>query len=323
MDIRNDKNPPSPDNEEAQNSAQARKQQIDAHAINLKTIELRLSGIKDSTHRSRFIFIIMTIVASAILITLWNSTLSWDSGLASLPKIDSTDVSQQRVSSNRDIVISEWMKNLIISVGLLGIRVSGTDLAVIGSASLIVIMTWYFYSQRRENRAIVTLLRDCVKGYGNQPFSKDICYMVFQGIVHSIVFIDLGKGDAPLSGLGSKEDEEKSTFLIRRVVQALVYLPPITILLIVASDVLSLYNPSPIRLVAGPLWFSLTTSERITAVVFDLIGILSALYTGYLCHQSTRFSKATADTLKEYESFLSKPEETSDESTGRVLINTQ
>ncbi|HJR08787.1 MAG TPA: hypothetical protein VJ842_16120 [Pyrinomonadaceae bacterium] len=306
--MENNTNPSPAENEEAQNRNLISERQINVMDINLKTIEIRLNGIKDSTHRSRFIFIIMTIVASAILITLWNSTLSWDSGLASLPKIASDEGLQQRISSNRDLVIGEWMKNLVISVGLLGIRVSGTDLAVIGSASLIVIMTWYFYSQRRENRAIVTLLRDCANGYVVQPLGKNICYMVLQGIVQSIVFIDLGKGDAPLSGLGCKEDEEKSTFLIRRVVQALVYLPPITIILIVASDIWSLCMPSPIRPNADALWFSLSNTERVTAVIFELIGILSAIYTGYLCYLSTRFSRATARTLKEYEIFLSKPE---------------
>jgi hypothetical protein len=288
----------------------AEEQEVEVDAVELKTIEIRLNGVKESTQRSRFIFIVMTIVACAILITLWNSTLSWDTGYASLSKVPSAEENllKQRIGSNRDLVITEWVKNLVISVGLLGIRVSGTDLAVIGSASLIVVMTWYFYSQRRENRAIVSLLRDCVKGYETKQLNEDVCYMVFQGIVHSIVFIDLGRGDGPLSGVEDEPESEKHTFLVRKVVKALVYIPPVTILLIIASDIWSLSMPSPIREVTGPLWNSLNLIDRATVFAFELIALLSVIYTAYLCYLSSEFSKATADTLKEYEEFIKEPE---------------
>lgn len=284
---------------------------VEVDAVKLKTIELRLNGVKESTQRSRFIFIIMTIVACAILITLWNASLSWDTVYPSLDKVPTSeeDLAKQRIGSNRDLVIVEWVKNLVISVGLLGIRVSGSDLSVIGSASLIVVMTWYFYSQRRENRAIVNLLRFCVREYDAGRLTKDMCYMVFQGIVHSIVFIDLGKGDVPLSGIDDDKVSDKNTFLIRRVVTALVYLPPITILLIIASDIWSLTLPSPIREITIPLWNSLQNSARATVVIFELIALSSAVYTWYLCRSSARFSKATAVTLKEYERFLRNPKE--------------
>jgi hypothetical protein len=203
-------------------------QHVEVNQIELKTIETRLNGIRDATKRSRFVFIIMTIASAAILITVWNASLSWDSGIASLreaPKAEAKDHAPEASSIEptsttalggqakandplKQTIVNEWMRNQLISIGILGIRVHGTDLSVIGSVGLIVIMTWYFYSQRRENRAIVKLLRHCIKEYKAGRIGRDVCSMVFHGIIDSTVFLDVIKGDAPLHGLG--EDAEKN-----------------------------------------------------------------------------------------------------------------
>lgn len=309
-------------NEEAQGQSESAalkpKSTIIVDAVELKTVEMRLQGIKEATHRSRFVFLVMTILASAIFITVWNGSFSWEKGLADKARkaaSQQSDKTQGQQSEKEDIVIkpviSEWVRGLGISIALLGTRVSVNDLSLIGSASLIVVMTWYFYSQRRENRAIVSLLQDCVKGYKQEQISKDVCYMVFAGIVHSLVFIDLGKGDEPLDGLVSKETEqgvdEDKTFLIRGVVRALVYLAPATIIWIVLTDIWTLYFHSPLRDPNLSLWATLDISETIRVFIFDAVAISSAIYTGYLCRKSTKFSRATANTLIAYQGFL-KPE---------------
>src|SRR5258708_40205510 len=58
--------------------------------LELKTIDLRLRGVGEATQRSRFVFLVMTIAAVTILVSLWNSTLAWDRGLA-FPTVASTD----------------------------------------------------------------------------------------------------------------------------------------------------------------------------------------------------------------------------------------
>jgi hypothetical protein len=278
----------------------------EVNAIELKTVEIRLNGIKEATHRSRFVFLVMTVVASTILLTVWNNCLSWERGMAfSLNKLHESP--NDPASASLRILVNEWIRSLGVSIGLLGSRVSGSDLSIIGSACLIVVMTWYFYSQRRENRAIVSLLQDCYEGYEGKRVSKTICSMVFAGIVHSLVFIDLGKGDKPVSGLERSEKQgqgkKENIFLIRSVIKALVYLPPITIFLVIITDVVSLYIDSPFR-PPGSLNHNLEEFERNKAIIFDSFGGLSALYTWYLCRKSTRFSKATTNTLIEYQAFI-------------------
>jgi hypothetical protein len=50
--------------------------------LSIKTIELRLTLVKEAMQRTRFVFIVMTIASSAILFTLWNDRFSRDKALA-------------------------------------------------------------------------------------------------------------------------------------------------------------------------------------------------------------------------------------------------
>lgn len=291
-------------------------QNIEVDELELKTIEIRLTSIKDATQRSRFVFIIMTIISSAILIVLWNATFSWDSGLAGLSRdIFSTDASVQRTIFNRDQIIGEWIKNQVVSIGLLGIRISVVDLAVIGSLSLIVTMVWFFFSQRRENRAIVTLLRDVYEACEKKRVSKEVCQLVYHGIVQSVVFIDMGGGDNPISGIkrdGSPPSETKKSFHsyllskipLRTVLSYLVYLPPFTILMIFIADILSLCFPSSIRDCKNALiWCLFSEGEGFSIlkiIMFEITALWAIYYTWGICDACKEFSKSTADTIKEF-----------------------
>ncbi|HEU4593595.1 MAG TPA: hypothetical protein VFS10_00400 [Pyrinomonadaceae bacterium] len=274
-------------------------EQIDIDAVELKTIEVRLNGVKDATHRSRFIFIIMTIVTAAILITLWNSILSWDRGMAFEQRSDNPVIAE-----NQKTVTSEWIKNLVISVGLLGIRVGTSDLAVLGSSSLIVIMVWFFFSQRRENRAIVGLLRYCRDGLDEEKLGKEVCSLVYEGIVQSIVFIDMGGGDRPIRGLISEETDAQPNLFIRAILKGLVFLPPFAILMIVISDISSLLLPSYLRDSKEELWRTLFNGKHNIEVakifIFDVFGLIACIYTWFLCRKCREFSEATSETIKEF-----------------------
>jgi hypothetical protein len=90
----------------------------DPGEVVLKTIELRLAAVREATQRSRFVFIVMTIMTSTILVGLWNAILSWDRGMAF------RDPGTGTVADNQTFVASEWFKNLFVSVGILGVRIS-------------------------------------------------------------------------------------------------------------------------------------------------------------------------------------------------------
>ena len=346
--------------------------ELEVDAVEIKTIEIRINEIKDATQRSRFVFVVLTIVASTVLIALWNGILSWDRDMAFPEKSSNSnghvveknagsdmsqgdesvsrasglkgqvvknssdsDLSQKRqdivrqpsadrvvinvtgnppaeknaddelIQRNQETVRQEWLKNLTISVGLLGIRISGTDLAVVGGFTFTVIMVWFFFSQRRENRAIVGLLRYCFRGYSNKQLGKNVCNLVYEGIVQSIVFIDMRGGDKPEIGLEPPATETPYSYrFVRTILTVLRFLPPIAIFLIVATDVSSLFMPSYLRDPNIKLWRVLFDGEHNSAVakifLFDSFGLLAGVYTYLLCLICREFSEATATTLNEF-----------------------
>lgn len=367
--------------------------------VELKTIEVRLNSVRDATQRSRFIFLMMTVVCASILLTLWNTTFSWAKDKAFTPKelessvnsnansnsnvnsnvnkkndenhesfkqvsniilkerreelirsnsnISDEDLNNQlnnetndhrdkvnnrirneklRVLSNQEQAISEWIKNRTVSIGLLGIRIDATDFAVVGSFSLVVITVWFFFSVRRENRAIVTLLRDVHEDWKNGKLNLEVCKMVYYGIVNSLVFIDLRGGDAPIGGLEKPEllDNEKiqtiesnetleksninfknNTPFARKIIRFITFLPPITIFFIIATDVLSLLMISPYRDLHKPLWVIISEHNKWFEIIlkisfFDGIGLVACLYTGAICIRCKRFSEKTKNTIIDF-----------------------
>ena len=273
---------------------------VDLSNVVLKTIELRLAAVREATQRSRFVFIVMTIMTSTILIGLWNAVLSWDRGMAFRKQGLSAIVGK-----NQEFVAGEWFKNLFVSVGVLGIRISTNDMAVIGSVSLIVIMVWFFFSQRRENRAIVSLLRDCGKKAEKGELDKDACELVYEGIVQSIVFSDLGGGDKPIKGLDETPLSSERDRFVRQLLKFLMFLPPITIAMILVADVSSIFLPSYLREDNRVLWRVLYENRLFLEIgkiiVFECIAVSALLYTWQLCNGCIDFAQATSETIRDFQ----------------------
>src|SRR5215203_1680393 len=268
-------------------------------AVVLKTIELRLTAVREATQRSRFVFIVMTIMTSTILIGLWNAILSWDRGMAF--RMSNAGI----VGKNQEFVAGEWFKNLFVSVGVLGIRISTNDMAVIGSVSLIVIMVWFFFSLRRENRAIVGLLRDCAKRADQTELDTNGCELVYEGIVQSLIFTDVGGGDRPVRGLTQTNTKSETDHFVRQVLEFLVYLPPVTICLVIIADLSSLLLTSYLREDNQVLWRVLYDKalyfEMGKIIAFELIAVFALIYTWRLCNGCIDFSLATSETIREFQ----------------------
>jgi hypothetical protein len=307
--------------------------------IQLETIKLRLEGIRQSIARSRTTFLISTIMSVAIFVTAWNAYLSWDSGFVMQPywSEDTLFTEDERINRLKDLqekaridinklkeagvdtallenkidpnnltgvtdyaqqqLVAEWVKNQIITVSLLGIRVSVSDLPVIGSLSLVIISIWFFYSVRRENRAIGTLLRDAYR-------LKDwhVRYMVYQGIVHNLVLIELGRGTKPIYDFKKEEsDDIKHLPIVTGALKVLFYLPPLSILFVVIMDVLTLfYFAAPFRPSHKSLAGIIPPGVWIKVIAMESIAIALLLLTAFLCQKIRGFINATEALLKNY-----------------------
>lgn len=275
---------------------------IEVDAVELKTIELRLNAVKEATHRSRAVFLVMTVVCAMILFGLWNAIVSWERELAK-EKISTQD----KVKDNQKTATDEWIKNLYVSVSLLGIKVSTNDLAVTGSLSLVIITVWFFFVQRRENRAIVSLLQYCAEEDEKKALSNGVFKLVYEGIAQNIVFIDMGGGDKEVEGLKPQNNAPESNQFTRWILTSLTFLPPFTIATIIASDLFSLKMDSYLRDDFMSVWDLLWKegnplksypTEIAKILFYEVIALLCFFYTIDLCRKCRRFSAATSRTIK-------------------------
>ena len=230
-----------------------------------------------------------------------------------------TDYAQQQLAA-------EWIKNQIITVSLLGIRISVNDLPVIGSLSLLIICIWFFYSARRENRAIGTLLRDSypLKSYPSKDWH--VGYMIYQGIVHHLVLIDLGRGIKPMVDYTIEESDNSQhpqrkgkgrslrdqatrfiNYLVRRALALLFYLPPISIAFVIGMDILTLlYFDAPFRPSHKPLIDIITPKDKVKVFAMEALAFLLLLATTILCRKVRTLIRATETMLKAYRAELKR-----------------
>jgi hypothetical protein len=294
--------------------------------VELLTIQLRLEGIRHSITRARFTLLISMIASIAIFVTAWNAYLSSDSFFGTLhywsqDKMFTKEMQQDRMKEITDKtlatvtsptqvtdyiqqqIVSEWVKNQIISVGLLGIRISVGDLSLIGSLSLFIISAWLFFSVRRENRAIGTLLK-----YGGRFQDWNVRYMIYQGIVHYLVLVDFGRGDKPISDFShSEEGEIYHVPFIRGVVKLLFLLPPISILFSISMDVWTLFRQqSPFRPSEGRLWFILDPSDKYWLGGNLAVALFLFFLTTFYCLKTLKFTNATGEFINKFRKKLVK-----------------
>jgi hypothetical protein len=265
-----------------------------AAKIKLMTIQLRLDAARAAINRSRFAFLASTIASLAILIPAWNAYASWYRGFAMRPAPYNTTAV---VDEAQKQVVSEWVKNLTITTGFLGIRVGISDAAVVGAVGLWVIVIWLYFSMRGANRTIGFLLQD------TQNEKLEIRDMIFHGVAAHLVFSDVESGDIPIENL--KEIPSKdSNPTARWVVEFLLYLPAITIFTIVALDIASIVVlNSAFRPHHEPLWYELKDASWITwvqVICWEGLAIILGVATARLCKKIVRFEKTTGDVIREY-----------------------
>lgn len=305
----------------------------------LDIIEVRLDNVKDVTKRSRLAFLITTIASCAIIMTIWNVYFSTSRNVA----LVHTSMENQKVLTeapnsstlplpehNRRELIKEWIKNVNVSINLLGIDIHINDFPLIGSLSLFVISFWLFFTIRRENRAIVSLLRDVKndlefteenKQKGNDRW--DIANLAYHGVANSLIFFTTQTNDSPLSDkdiFGGMQDKLNGfldrfitwlTKLIRILVVIVFFFPALTIWFIIWADDYSTYN------IASPFW----DGNKPPAQYMDIqqphglayfqqifiennVGIIAGILTFFICIACVIFQLRTSKALKQFEEAL-------------------
>lgn len=255
---------------------------------------IRIESARESIKRARLIFFISTVISLSVLFTVWNAYLSWYRGLA----LEHHSWSANPVTEHlQKELLSEWVKSRIISIAIFGIRVGVSDAAPLSSISLFVTSVWFFYSLRRSNHVIGSLLIDSQNEDGTTK------RMIYHGIVSSMVFLDITGNDEPIRKLDDRPDNPPFKIpYIRGAVKLLAFLPAITIFFTVIMDILSIfYFRSPFRNLSDhPLIEDIGLHEWIWISVFEVSALLLGLTSCFLIFRSLAFEQGTAQIMSQY-----------------------
>jgi hypothetical protein len=261
----------------------------------LAVIQVRIQGCVEAVKRSRFAFLVSTIASLAIFITEWNAYLSWYRHFPLSESFPNNDVTREAFKD----VLHQFVESRVITVSLLGIHVGVSDMAVLGSLTLLICSIGLFFSIRRHNHSVGSLLRD------TQDISQSTIRLVFYGVSSSLVFTTITAYDEAIATL-RKDPSNREAKLSRSAVTALFYLPAIVIGLTIVADVLSVYLFKAVfSFPHEPLGFgSFPPVRKIQFIVMELIAVAIGIPTFFLCRKIIEFEQSTATVLREYSQLM-------------------
>src|SRR6266404_3281161 len=100
----------------------------------LAVVKIRVKGCIEAVKRARLAFLASTIASLAVFITEWNAYLSWYRRFPLKEHLPENEVTREAFK----YVLQEFVESRVITISLLGIRVGVSDMAVLGSLTLLV-----------------------------------------------------------------------------------------------------------------------------------------------------------------------------------------
>lgn len=265
---------------------------------------MRIAVIDEAAQRSRWVMIVSSIAAIAIIGSSWNAfplglyefgSSLWEAGKFA-PDAPTEELQKA--------LLKAWVEGMFVNASVFGIRFSITDAWLLGSGTLLVLAIWQFYALRRENHLIGSLLRDC----SGEPMR--LRAHVFHGIAGTQVFATVTDDDNPVTTIESSKGSSVAT--VRFAARMLLYLPVAAIIFIIITDVASIaWFDAIFRTVHQPLLTivkqqtatSGNSSQLISFLVSNGVQEVAALalgfFTWFLLWRSGRYQQGTVKLLQE------------------------
>jgi len=277
-------------------------------------LSVRLDGIKECSRRTRVSFLVAIIVSMAIVISLYNSYLSWTRMLIldladiaqkqeSLPKDQQADMPKDYITKElQNRLVENWVKTNNVSAPVLGITVGSSDAAVLGSLSLVICSIWFFFCARRENHAVWGLLRDTNEG------TLEERQTVLHGIMSHQVFTDTSRSDAALDDIQNRPSPTHYP-VARFALQVLIFLPALVAVFIICMDLLTIFYLRPVYRAAHDVnlidqfiksLLAHNPTQILTLIGFESIGILIGIFVFRVKLYSSKYVHATTQILRAY-----------------------
>ena len=291
-----------------------------------QSIAARLSSANASQGQTRATLGWMAIISAMMLIACYNAYLSYDYHYF----LEVTDARQKETANGTQPANAEnsianilleqsardWATSRTIQVGLIGLRVSVDDAAVLGTAVLALQSFWLVLVTRRENHTIGFLLRDTDAAahelhrepLGNElPGGKEIDdqrWLIFHTISANAVFetpngslmsVYSLSGTNPLRAMDAGLRGRVSKYAFRVLRSFFFVFPVFTSLAVFAMDRASYFMRDPFDLKTTGMGFN-DPFFWPSLVAYVVLFMPLAL----CCRKASRFSHATEAVLREY-----------------------
>ena len=252
----------------------------------------RLAAIADAQKRTRVALWITALVCCAILGVLWNAYFSWDRQWADLNPTHPENWGRRILIEER---IRAWQDSYDINVGLLGIHVIGGDAAFLGSLVLLVLSYWIFLTLRDTNSEVGSFLIS--KANAEDAERERIHVSIRTGMV-----LESTRFAEPIRSLSDTPAEKPCAKSPSGPYKLLLFVPFITVLLIIASDLYFGFSGyiSPFRGNRGGAFFDLPLIYKVTFVIGDLIAAACAIFMWRILTRAADYHGATADIVREF-----------------------
>lgn len=255
-------------------------------------LKARLDAIGEAQRRSRLALFLSTVACAAILAAEWNSYLSWDRQWATRAN-KPTHWAQREVLSEQ---VKSWLETNTVSVALIGLRVSVSDAAVLGSIILVVFSYYLCMSLRRENEEIGTLLIEMSSAKHGRVERRQL----FVRLRATTVFSETTTNDAPITTLKPNRPVKRILFA-RPVLEILTFLPVVTVVVIVLSDMyFAFVDVSPQRQNMSPAWFELSEQYQWQLILMDAFALIAAMIILNFCRYASRYRRGTESVVNEF-----------------------
>lgn len=191
----------------------------ESHWIAQEEVKRRLDGIKDAQSFRRWTMVASMLCSFVLFAAIWSENFGWD-------RWHSTAVIQPQKwgeAQEKAEIIKQYVDSLQISIPVLGIKLSNSDAAVLGSLALVAAAYLSSLAAQRWKRELVTIVND----FGTQ--TRELRQMIYSsvrtGAVFTAVYDEAGKGDEHLT--------EKDVSIPYKII---IFLPVVALAAILLDD---------------------------------------------------------------------------------------
>ncbi|MBL8810746.1 MAG: hypothetical protein JNM43_11260 [Planctomycetaceae bacterium] len=232
----------------------------DVAELDRKMLDRRLDALVSNQHRSRAILVVASIASITFVSVAFNAYVSWSAN--SELGIVKTTLDAEKEGFRHDYAkayLDRWMKSTSGTVSLFGATFTSDDIVLLSGISMVIISMWQLISLRREQLAIESLRCDFCPECTND-FQRAMARLIFHTFYSTSLFTTV-----------SENGDTRSTaaeIRFRRLFHLMLWLPFLTLLVIVSLDVWSLLWPHPMRQGGQPLIGNLYHEGQLDLLLF-------------------------------------------------------